>query len=80
MGGSPIRALSRKTSLFCGAATISNALHFLIMADLHSSEMLKDKTIDYINKNKKTLASTKAWDDFAASYPQFVLELYETIS
>ena len=55
----------------------SNACKSLVLADLHSTEKLKKRTIQYINRNKEILIGTAAWTGFKSSYPRLLAELYE---
>ena len=62
-----------------GQLSTRNASKFLVLADLHSAEKLRKKTMRFINDNAKNLISRTDWKTFVYSYPHLLAELYEDI-
>ena len=59
--------------------TVDNAVHLLILSDLHQSEDLKDGAIWFINKNAPAVMKTPSWSNFHKSHPNLLLKLYSKL-
>ena len=60
----------------CRKLTTKNAPKFLVLADMHTADLLKDRCIDFINKNSSNVIKTDSWKDMVESHPHLAAEIY----
>ena len=56
--------------------SVDNAVEVLALAERHSIESIKSKTLQFINKNVLNVSTTDAWTDLIKCYPHLVRELF----
>ncbi|GMI73238.1 hypothetical protein HRI_000993100 [Hibiscus trionum] len=54
---------------------VSNALDVLEISDSHSNKNLKEKTLNFIVRNMKSIVSLQKYEDFASSNPHLCVEI-----
>ena len=57
--------------------TVETAATHLVLADHHSTRVLKQKIMEYIGRYSAAVINTEGWKQMAKSYPILVVELYE---
>ena len=62
-------------SALCRDLSVENAAHTLFLADLHSSEQLKSRAMDFIIAHASEVFQTSSWKTVVHSYPHLVVEV-----
>ena len=57
--------------------SVETAAKFLILADLHRSELLKEETIKYISRNSAAVIKTEGWKQLITTYLHLLVEIFE---
>ena len=65
----------------CSSLTVENVSEVLILADLHSAELLKAQAIDFINTHHVTdVMETAGWKQMVSSNPQLIAEAFKALA
>ncbi|KAK7792671.1 hypothetical protein R5R35_012517 [Gryllus longicercus] len=64
----------------CTDLTIENASGILILADLHSADELKARTIDFINMCATDVMNTSGWKSMIKSHPHLIAEALHALA
>jgi speckle-type POZ protein len=56
--------------------TVDNAVHLLILSDLHQANDLKYGAIRFINKNTEAVTKTPSWTSLTQTHRHLIVELY----
>ncbi|XP_038959855.1 TD and POZ domain-containing protein 2-like [Rattus norvegicus] len=64
----------------CRNLSVKNAVPTLILADLHSTEHLKTKAMDFIILHTSEVSETLEWKSMVGSHPHLVEEAFRTLA
>ena len=56
--------------------TTENVIKYLILADLHSADQLRNVTFEFINRNAVDIIRKDDWQELIKSHPHLVAEMY----
>ena len=56
---------------------VETAAKYLVLADLHSANLLKEEAIEYIARNSAAVTKTDGWKQMVKSYPNLIAEIFE---
>ena len=59
--------------------SVENNLEYLILADIHKEEYLKNAAINFAVGNFKKLMKTPNWEDDMKKYPELLMEITKAI-
>lgn len=64
----------------CADLSIENAAETLILADLHSAELLKAQAVEFINTHATDVMDTIGWKTMITSHPHLIAEAFRALA
>ena len=58
---------------------VEQAAKYLVLADLHTADLLKKKTIEFISRNAAAVIKTEGWKQLVKSYAHLAAEIFENL-
>ncbi|EFX77438.1 hypothetical protein DAPPUDRAFT_54255 [Daphnia pulex] len=75
-----VETLKEECALFLSRKlTVENAAQYLVLAHLHNSPKLHEKSLDFISKNAKAICSRKDWMEITKNYPELSFQAVQII-
>jgi len=66
--------------LLCKSLTISNCLEYLILADMHSSDILKPIVIRFVVENSREVVTQENWKEKLMTFPDVFAEVFNELA
>jgi len=66
--------------LLCKSLNISNCLEYLILADLHSTDILKPLVIKFVVENSREVVTQENWKEKLMTFPEVFAEVFNELA
>merc|ERR1712215_212447 len=66
--------------LLCKSLTISNCLEYLILADMHSSDILKPIVIRFVVENSREVVTQENWKEKLMTFPEVFADVFNELA
>merc|ERR1711915_461357 len=66
--------------LLCKSLTISNCLEYLILADMHSTDILKPLVIKFVVENSREVVTQENWKEKLMTFPEVFAEVFNELA
>ena len=76
-----LRLLKRECEeLVCRGLNITNCLDLLVLADLHSTDILKPHVIKFVVENSREIVTLDKWREKLTAYPDVFADVFSEIA
>merc|ERR1712025_1056640 len=66
--------------LLCKSLNISNCLEYLILADMHSTDILKPLVIKFVVENSREVVTQENWKEKLMTFPEVFAEVFNELA
>merc|ERR1719290_253684 len=76
-----LKLLKKKCEeLLCKSLNISNCLDYLILADMHSTDILKPLVIKFVVENSREVVTQENWKEKLMTFPEVFAEVFNELA
>merc|ERR1712029_676340 len=76
-----LKQLKKKCEeLLCKSLNISNCLEYLILADMHSTDILKPMVIKFVVENSREVVTQENWKGKLMTFPEVFADVFSELA